>query len=71
MAGWGYRGKANRMGRRITISTADERHEWPGDRLTRLLRMEQEIARFRNGYTAYGSPERHELDRILADEEGK
>lgn len=27
--------------------------------------LDQRIVRFRNGYTSFGSPERHELDRIL------
>lgn len=80
MAGWGRRGNKrteDRMGRKgEAVTVTNERHEWPGDRparfnLDRLLRLEQEIIRFRNGYTAFGSPERHELDRILADEEGK
>lgn len=33
--------------------------------------LDRRIGRFRDGYTSFGSPERHVLDRILAGKEGK
>lgn len=54
------------MGKKDRIEELEAR-EWH----QRYQDLDQKIGRFRNGYTAHGSPERHDLDRILADKEGK